>query len=106
MKHILIRITALAALFIFSPVSSSSVRAQDVQASAQPSDVYEIRTAVIVGINTGDTTSVYLIQDDETGTIYPYSFNGAPAFGVGDHVCITVQKTVKGTIIIRDVIRK
>ena len=101
----LIRITAIAALFFFAPIINTVKAEPDVQ-TAQTTDVYETRSAVIVGINTGDTTSAYVIQDEETGTIYLYNFNGAPAFGIGDHVCVTTQKPVKGNIIIRDIIRK
>lgn len=113
MTKALVRILAITTLFILSSsLKGNGLKAQSVSPSSnslsststpQP----DLGSGIVVSVNLSENVNTYLIQEDSTGNIYVYTnCKGDLLLSIGDNVCYTKEKTTKGNIIIRDIVRK
>ena len=107
MKKGIVRIALAMCVCVITPYFGLNITKAD-DTTLTP-DSSETRNGTVISSIplSGDNLGVYIIQDDETGIYYSYSYSSAlVSFNINDKVVVCVQKTNKNKYIVRDIIKK
>jgi hypothetical protein len=104
MKKLIIRISAAMALLMLTPYVGSNIVKADDTTDNVVNDVPKAGSVVGTMQMSADVT-VYYVQDDQSGSVYPYT-GGSAAFNINDKVQFTLCYSSSGKILIKSIIRK